>query len=67
MLLRKTSFGLRVLVAAGLLTLGLASAGQAETLKIGGTVGGIDISSEEGRGTRVILWLPMHREMRRSP
>ena len=35
MLLRKTSFGLRVLVAAGLLTLGLTSAGQAETLKIG--------------------------------
>ena len=32
---------LLLLVAAGLLTLGLASAGQAETLKIGGTDGGI--------------------------
>ena len=37
--LRKISSGLRALVAAGLLSLGLASAGQAETLKIGGTGG----------------------------
>ena len=48
------------MVAAGLLSLGLASAGHAETLKIGGTGGGIDITSEEERGTRVVLWHPMH-------
>ncbi len=53
--LRKISFGPRALVAAGLLSLGLASAGQAETLKIGGTGGALGTmnilgAAFEGRG-----------------
>ena len=55
MLLRKSSFGLRALVVAGLLSLGLASAGQAETLKLGGTGGDLGTmrhlgAAFEGRG-----------------